>query len=225
MGAAGVGKTAIIQQALRRQFLEEYKETIEEQFYYNGNGYILEITDTSGSHHFPEMIRMAILEADMFVLVLSVTDWSTFDRVALIRKQICELRDNNVPIIVVGNKSDLSSNREISPEVADAVVCIDWSCRYHDVTARSYDSVCEVFTDVLNTFPELYGKHVDLSDTKVAKKRSESQANKSKRMSKLRKSISSICRKIHSLYSLETSKHSVTVSDSSIHDLDALSIM
>lgn len=159
MGAAAVGKTSLIKQCLYHCFSEDYEKTIEDSFFYKGDKFDLEIIDTSGSHNFPDMMKIAIMAGDVFVLVYSVEDWATFDRVGCIRKQITELRGADIPLIIVGNKADILE-REVPVEVADSVVCIDWGCKYHDVSAKASAQACDVFNDVLKYFPALYGEKI-----------------------------------------------------------------
>lgn len=159
MGAAAVGKTSLIKQCLFHDFTELYAKTIEDTFFYKGHNFDLEIIDTSGSHNFPEMIKIAIMAGDVFVLVFSVDDWATFDRVAAIRKQVTDLRGTDIPIVVVGNKADIP-DREVPKEVADSIVCIDWGCKYHDISAKEADLASEVFDDILKFFPALYGQKI-----------------------------------------------------------------
>nr|CAI5855799.1 unnamed protein product [Callosobruchus analis] len=61
------------------------------------------------------MRALSIQSADAFVLVYDVTDASTFEEMRAIRDQIHETKGTtNVPIVVVGNKADLSGDREVS---------------------------------------------------------------------------------------------------------------
>lgn len=161
LGASGVGKTALIHQALKTSFLQQYRETVEDTYFCKGDRFLLEIIDTSGSPNFPEMTKIAILEGDVFVLVFSVRDSSTFDRVMQLKKMITETRGEDVSIIVCGNKTDLP-DREIPFAMADSVVCIDWGYKYHDVTATDHEKCCDVFTDALMTIPSLRHHRVSI---------------------------------------------------------------
>lgn len=155
LGAAAVGKTTLIHQALNKCFLEAYKETVEDTFFCKGDGFLLEITDTSGSYNFPEMTKIAIMSGDVFLLVFSVTDSASFDRVVQLRKQIIEMRGENALIVVCGNKADLP-DREVDFPMADSIISIDWECRYHDVSAMNNEKCCDVFDDILRMFPALH---------------------------------------------------------------------
>lgn len=75
----------------------------------------LDILDTSGAYEFPAMRALSISSADAFVLVYDVTDATTFEEARALRDQIHETKcSTNVPIVVVGNKIDLTGNREVS---------------------------------------------------------------------------------------------------------------
>jgi len=127
MGAAAVGKTCIVSRLLYAKFLTEYKETVEElhsgQYEVNGLPLTLDILDTSGSYQFPAMRRLSITMGDAFVLVYSVDDAASFEAVKRLRQEIiCEKekdvdtsspdergRCGSVPIVIVGNKTDLQT--------------------------------------------------------------------------------------------------------------------
>ncbi|EDW05202.1 GH10248 [Drosophila grimshawi] len=70
------------------------------------------------------MRALSISSADAFILVYDVTDAATFEEVRAIRDQIHETKATTaVPIVVVGNKTDLLAEdgelREVSNAVAE----------------------------------------------------------------------------------------------------------
>ncbi|CAG5126645.1 unnamed protein product, partial [Candidula unifasciata] len=155
MGAAGVGKTAIISQFLYDQFVSEYKETIEElhrgEYDTNGVRLTLDILDTSGCHSFPAMRKLAIDTSDAFVLVYSVDDESSFQAVTSLRQQILEEKqDRDVPIVIVANKTDIgSAKRVISSETAESLVCMDWGNGYIEASAKDNVNIVGIFKEIL----------------------------------------------------------------------------
>jgi len=129
MGAAEVGKTCIITRLLYHKFLTEYKATVEElhsgQFEVNGLPLTLDILDTSGLYQFPAMRRLSITTGDAFVLVYSVNDPASFGEVERLREEILlektkdalplpVQRKGVVPLVVVGNKTDLNCHEVTS---------------------------------------------------------------------------------------------------------------
>uniref|UniRef100_T1GH87 Uncharacterized protein n=1 Tax=Megaselia scalaris TaxID=36166 RepID=T1GH87_MEGSC len=112
MGSTKVGKTSIITQFLYNSFTTKYKKTIEEMhqgsFPIAGVNLTLDILDTAGCNEFPAMRALSISSAEAFILVYDITDSTTFEEVRHIRDIIIETKGTtSVPIVVVGNKTDL----------------------------------------------------------------------------------------------------------------------
>ena len=114
MGAPKVGKSSIIHQFLYGIYLSKYKRTIDEmhhvEFSVHDSHLSLDILDMSGVNEFPAMRLLSISSAEAFILVYDVTEVSTFDEVVQLRDQIFDTkanRNDNIPIVVVGNKIDL----------------------------------------------------------------------------------------------------------------------
>nr|XP_022318728.1 ras-related protein Rap-1b-like [Crassostrea virginica] len=171
MGAAGVGKSCIISQFLYDRFISEYKETVEEfhrgEYTVDGRELILDILDTAGAHSFPAMRRLAISTSDAFVLVYSIDDESSFQGVKDLRDIIISERgDKHVPIVVVGNKADISEEkRAIMKETAESIVCFDWGNGYVEASAKDNINVVGIFKEILRQ------AHVELSVTPMPKRR------------------------------------------------------
>lgn len=71
------------------------------------------------------MRALSISSADAFILVYDVTDSITFEEVKAIREQIHEIKSTTaVPIVVVGNKTDLSDEDEDLRQVRVPVLLI-----------------------------------------------------------------------------------------------------
>uniref|UniRef100_A0A0M3HMU1 GTP-binding protein Di-Ras2 n=1 Tax=Ascaris lumbricoides TaxID=6252 RepID=A0A0M3HMU1_ASCLU len=131
LGSAKVGKTSIIRRFFYEEFSDKYKETIEDlhsrNFKIQGTQLSLEILDTN--FNFPDMRKLAVASADSFMLVFAVDDIQSFKEVtALVLSEqelllnvnmselwteLCERRTDirQLPIVIVGNKSDLSSKK------------------------------------------------------------------------------------------------------------------
>ncbi|BFZ02737.1 hypothetical protein BsWGS_05776 [Bradybaena similaris] len=188
MGAAGVGKTAIISQFLYDQFVSEYKETVEElhrgEYDMNGMHLTLDILDTSGSLCFPAMRKLAIDNGDAFVLVYSVDSESSFQEISSLRQQILDEReDKDVPIVIVANKTDIGvSNRAILPETAESLVCMDWGNGYVEASAKDNVNIVGIFKEILRQSKVRY----ELSPA-VRRRRESMPATTDKKKSKLAK--------------------------------------
>lgn len=140
MGAAKVGKSAIINQFLYSTFTPKYKRTVEEMhhgdFNVSGNHLTLDILDTSGSYEFPAMRDLSIKSADAFVLVYDVNDSNTFLEVKTLRAQILSTK-GAVPIVVVGNKIDLvETEQEVSFGSNKMIIDFDLLLKIPDIFSR-----------------------------------------------------------------------------------------
>ncbi|XP_030753703.1 ras-related protein Rap-1 [Sitophilus oryzae] len=154
MGAAKVGKSSIISQFLYGTFSSKYKRTVEEMhhgdFNVQGVHLTLDILDTSGAYEFPAMRALSISSADAFVLVYDVTDTNTFEEARALRDQIHETKcSTNVPIVVVGNKVDLTGNREVDTATTESVVTVDWENGFVEASAKENINVSKVFKELL----------------------------------------------------------------------------
>lgn len=64
--------------------------------------------------------------------------------------QIMRIRGSEVPIVVVGNKSDLEARRVVSRATTQARVELDWNNGYMETCALQPDSVLALFKKVLH---------------------------------------------------------------------------
>ncbi|XP_071491689.1 GTP-binding protein Di-Ras2-like [Diadema setosum] len=156
LGSGKVGKTAIIQQFINSRFEEKYKETVEDlhcrEYHINGHSIKVDILDTSGTLQFPAMRRLSISTAHAFVLVYSIDDSASFENVKHIYNQIQEQRQNyeDIPIAVVGNKSDLELQRRVDLDDArDVLAQNNWRCAHLEVSAKENFLILDIFQKLL----------------------------------------------------------------------------
>ena len=83
-----------------------------------------------------------------FLLVFSITSQSSFYELAELREQIRRIKDDdNVPMVLIGNKSDLEEDRAISHPRAFAI-SREWNIPYFETSARRRANVDEAFVDL-----------------------------------------------------------------------------
>ena len=84
-----------------------------------------------------------------FLLVFSITSQSSLYELAELREQIRRIKeDDNVPMVLVGNKSDLEEDRAVSRPRAFKI-SQDWgNIPYYETSARRKMNVDEVFHDL-----------------------------------------------------------------------------
>jgi GTPase SAR1 family protein len=72
-----------------------------------------------------------------FLLVFSITSRASLEELETLREEIHRIKDDtNVPIVVVGNKADLTDQRVVDRAKAFAV-CERWSAPYYEASART----------------------------------------------------------------------------------------
>lgn len=83
-----------------------------------------------------------------FLLVFSITSASSFHELAELREQIRRIKDDdNVPMVLIGNKSDLEEDRAV-PRPRAFAISRDWNIPYFEASARRRANVDEAFVDL-----------------------------------------------------------------------------
>ncbi|CAH1756169.1 10820_t:CDS:2 [Entrophospora sp. SA101] len=78
---------------------------------------VLEVLDTAGQEEYTALRDQWIRDGEGFLLVYSISSRSTFERVERFRDQIIRVKDSDqVPLMLVGNKCDKITEREVSRE-------------------------------------------------------------------------------------------------------------
>lgn len=154
LGAAGVGKTALIQRFLQDKFEPKHRRTVEElhskEYDIGGIKVTVEILDTSGSYSFPAMRKLSIQNSDAFALVYAIDDPESLEAIKSLRDEILEIKeDKYTPIVVVGNKVDREEQRQVTSEDVLATVEMDWNNSYLEASAKENANVVEVFKELL----------------------------------------------------------------------------
>ena len=83
-----------------------------------------------------------------FLLVFSITSLTSLNELHELRDQIVRIKDDPlVPLVIVGNKSDLEEDRAVTRSRAFQVAQ-SWSSPYYETSARARRNVDEAFVDL-----------------------------------------------------------------------------
>jgi GTPase KRas protein len=78
---------------------------------------LLDVLDTAGQEEYSAMREQYMRTGEGFLLVYSITSRESFDEIRTFQQQILRVKDKDVfPMVVVGNKLDLASERRVSIE-------------------------------------------------------------------------------------------------------------
>eukprot|EP00026_Physarum_polycephalum_P001882 Phypoly_transcript_01885.p1 GENE.Phypoly_transcript_01885~~Phypoly_transcript_01885.p1 ORF type:complete len:979 (+),score=188.07 Phypoly_transcript_01885:120-3056(+) len=114
---------------------------------------LLDILDTAGQEEYSAMRDQYYRTGQGFLLVYSITSRSSFDEARYIHEQILRVKDSDsVPIILVGNKIDLDSERQVSSrEGQDLARAL--GCSFIETSAKTRMNVEEAFFDLVREIP------------------------------------------------------------------------
>ncbi|XP_056104446.1 GTP-binding protein RAD isoform X1 [Rhinichthys klamathensis goyatoka] len=86
---------------------------------------------------------------DAYIIVYSVTDKSSFEKASELRIQLRRARQSeNIPIILVGNKSDLVRSREVSVDEGSACAVV-FDCKFIETSASLHHNVRDLFEGIV----------------------------------------------------------------------------
>ncbi|XP_035667334.1 ras-related protein Rap-2c-like [Branchiostoma floridae] len=157
LGAGGVGKSSLVSQFMRGVFNTFYEPTVEECYRHflqlpDGNMHCIEILDTGGTHQFPAMQELNIKTAHGFIIVYSIDDAESFKEAHKLRKLVVNVKGTeNIPLVMVGNKSDLAVDREVQKDEAVTAAREEWRCPFLETSAKYNRNVYDIFLALLNS--------------------------------------------------------------------------
>ncbi|RKU46556.1 Ras GTPase ras2 [Coniochaeta pulveracea] len=171
LGDGGVGKTALTIQLCLQHFVETYDPTIEDsyrkQVVIDNQACMLEVLDTAGQEEYTALRDQWIRDGEGFVLVYSISSRSSFSRIKRFHHQIQRVKEScasspsypgspisstnpqaPVPIMLVGNKSDRVTEREVSTQEGHALAR-ELGCEFVEASAKNCINVEKAFYDVV----------------------------------------------------------------------------
>lgn len=153
VGGGGVGKSALTIQFIQSHFVDEYDPTIEDsyrkQVAIDNEVALLDILDTAGQEEYSAMREQYMRTGEGFLLVYSVTERESFNELSTFYQQILRVKDtDSVPILLVGNKSDLSEERSVSFEEGEKLAK-QFNCDFLETSAKQGVNVDEAFHNLV----------------------------------------------------------------------------
>lgn len=121
VGASSVGKSSIVQRLVQGTFTEDGSTTCGADFYtyscpVNSETIKLQIWDTAGQERFRSISKSYFRNAVGAILVYDITSMSSFDQLTDWLNDLQSLCSPNAYILLVGNKADLESQRQVGAQ-------------------------------------------------------------------------------------------------------------
>lgn len=153
MGYRSVGKSSLSIQFVEGQFVDSYDPTIENTFTkstrINSQDYELKLVDTAGQDEYSLFPSQYSIDVHGYVLVYSITSLKSFDVVKSIHEKLLDITGkDNVPLVLVGNKTDLHMERAITTEEGRKLAD-DWKAIFLETSAKENQSVSDIFLNLL----------------------------------------------------------------------------
>lgn len=167
---------------------------------------MLEVLDTAGQEEYTALRDQWIRDGEGFVLVYSISSRSSFSRIKRFHHQIQRVKEStggspsypgspiaavggnvNVPIMLVGNKSDRVTEREVSTQEGHALAR-ELGCEFVEASAKNCINVEKAFFDVVRIIRRqnagAYGSGPSRSANGAAAGRRDTMADDRKRRGK-----------------------------------------
>ncbi|KAJ2235697.1 hypothetical protein H4R99_007782 [Coemansia sp. RSA 1722] len=149
LGSGGVGKSMITTKFINGNFSEDYDPTIEDSYRKQCNvdnaACVLDVLDTAGQEEYIGLRDYQIRSGNCFVLVYSIQSKETLEEVQIIADRIFQTKNTHeVPIVLVGNKSDCEDKRKVSQQEGRRVAKKIGS-GFYETSAKTGVNVEEVF--------------------------------------------------------------------------------
>ncbi|ELU08532.1 hypothetical protein CAPTEDRAFT_158614 [Capitella teleta] len=153
LGDGGVGKSALTMQFVCHEFLDYHDPTIEDsyqhQVHIDSRVAHLDILDTAGQPEFATIREQYMRTGEGYVICYSITDKRSFEEAIEYKKLINRYaRVDHIPIVLVGNKSDLEHLRRVGVSDGEAL-SKEWACPFHETSAALRRNVDVVFHDLI----------------------------------------------------------------------------
>jgi small GTP-binding protein len=121
IGDSGVGKSCLTTQAVRNNFEEFYTATVGFEFLtfnmrINNNVLKLQIWDTCGQEVYKSLISNFYRNSSLALILYAINNRDSFQHAETWLNDLKNQANPNVRVFLVGNKSDLESERVVSKE-------------------------------------------------------------------------------------------------------------
>uniref|UniRef100_A0A7S0PWI9 Ras protein n=1 Tax=Coccolithus braarudii TaxID=221442 RepID=A0A7S0PWI9_9EUKA len=173
VGGGGVGKSALTIQLIQNHFIDEYDPTIEDsyrkQVTIDDETCLLDILDTAGQEEYSAMRDQYMRNGQGFLCVYSLTNRSSFEEVAAFREQILRVKDaEEVPMVIVGNKLDLASERVVTTKEGQDIAA-SFGCPFMETSAKSRIRVEDAFYELVREIRRSQTTRAPTKNKKAAK--------------------------------------------------------
>jgi small GTP-binding protein len=182
IGDSNVGKTSLLLRYLDNTFSDKYITTIGVEFKskditLNNKTYKIHIWDTAGQERYKSITRNFYKHAEGIIFVYDITNKTSFSN---LKNWISNAENEaDFKIIIVGNKLDMESRREVSIEQLKKLAKKK-NCKYFETSAKDNINVENLFLSIINEMINNIKDEVSISESVInlSNEKSINQNNK-----------------------------------------------
>ena len=183
LGDSHVGKSCLIVKYIENRFSISYASTIgfdlkhKQIILKDGNKVRLTLFDTAGQERFRSLAKNYIRKANGILLIYDISDKSTFISIEKWMENIQDEIDDKIPIILVGNKSDLNDKRKVSTEEGKKKAN-EYGFPFYETSCKTGVNVNKCFIELAELVYENTGKNPLKNSNQKIKKNSSKDKKK-----------------------------------------------
>jgi len=119
----------------------------------DGQTCMLDILDTAGQEEYSSMRDQYYRSGQGFLITYSIDSRTSFEEVSQIRENLIRLKDTeDVPMILIGNKCDLETSRQVSTNEG-ASLARNWGVPFLETSAKTRKNIEECFYELVRCIP------------------------------------------------------------------------
>ena len=154
LGESKVGKTSLIKRYTKDQFGGVYLTTVGMDFQdkiieIEDKKIRLQIWDTAGQDRFRNVTKSYFQSAKGLIIVYEISDKESFEKINFWMEHIKNNAPEDAKIILVGNKEDLTSERQVSIEDGENKAK-NYNIKFFEACAKDGTNVKELFYYLAN---------------------------------------------------------------------------
>ena len=167
LGNSEVGKSSFIIKYIDNSFTLYYTATLGIDFKQkkiklkDGRDVRLRIFDTAGQERYKSVSASFIKKADGVILIYDIGDLESFEAVENWIKSIREIGKDNLPIILVGNKCDLSDDKRMISLKEGQDKADEFNIPFYETSCKEGINIKEVFEKLVDDIMEKGSKNIN----------------------------------------------------------------
>ena len=162
LGDSHVGKTSLMVKFIENKFTVNYMSTVGfdlkcKTMQINNEEIKLIIHDTAGQERFRSLASNYIKKANGILLVYDISDKKSFENIGKWMDDIIEETGYKLPIVLVGNKSDLTKERVVTKEEGE-IAAKEYNLTFFETSCKDGDNIENCFKNLIEQILEKKNK-------------------------------------------------------------------